>query len=103
MVAPPVLIFGLADLAYATEGQWTPRGWAISEIAVGSLVVGLGVPWAVSPYEGYPAVSAMCFIPGALMVTHGIASLVLRRAPQAPVVSFAPSYDGGAVVVSGRF
>jgi len=49
-----VLTFGSADIAFASQGKWLPRGWANAQMGIGGVVNLLaGIVAASTPVKPY--------------------------------------------------
>lgn len=116
------LTFGTVDIVYGAQGRWLPRGWAVSQMAVGGVsnAVMAGITLSIMDKSDETsavgvAMATTGLVMSAWFITHGIVSLVKHRDPMAAEhaalcgehalwVSAGPTRDGGGVaVVGGRF
>ena len=84
--APSALVFGVADVAFASKSRWLPRGWAIAQLALPAASnLALGILWAATdPYtfEGMQVpLTIIHLVGGTWFLIHGILSLVFQDPP----------------------
>lgn len=122
-----LLVFMGADVHYAMQSSWLPRGWAIAQIVWGTLHVGaalslvaIGAAGSRNSRDAKDRFDAGAFywnglgvgVLGIWYLTHGIISLYRYRRPKReaerapgylPVVAYAPLPGGGYGSLMWRF
>lgn len=82
VVAPSLLTFATADIAYAAQGRWLPPAWAWSQLLVGGTLTAIGGGVLVqSDDDGMAAAGTATLVIAGWFVTHAVLSLTLRPRP----------------------
>jgi len=87
----PPLVFGSAEIVYATQGRWFPLGWAVPELIYGMLMTTLTSIAALSVEENGAVLVPFAAVYGWFTV-HAILSVALGQ-PQPPQHARARSID----------
>jgi hypothetical protein len=77
----PVVVFAVADIAYASQGSWLPRGLAYAQLSLG-VTAGVVGALGLTARHSDPRL-AMLLAAGALLSAGGILSLALYERPDA--------------------
>jgi hypothetical protein len=77
----PVAVFAVADIAYASQGQWLPRGLAYAQLSFG-VTAGVIGALGLTSSSGDPRF-VMLIAAGTLLSAGGLLSVVLNQRSEA--------------------